>query len=552
MPQIPRYNRQVITEQADNTQENLNFNANQFGASLGNAIANVGDTYGKFKIEADTTKAKEAFNQYTRAAQEKLDLDLLNRENRNAIGVKQVAEKEFNTLKQNYGKALSPSQKSIFNSLAGAQDNTFYSALNKHEVKQIGAYEDDVYKSTIDTQREQATFNATDFGVVNKYIADQENEIAGYAQKKGLVDPNDPTVLQNVLLTETSKTRRAVLERLIDSQNVVSAEEFFGANQDKMTEADSTAVRKALEEGMLTKKAQDEADRLIQSGGGVEAAIKSANKIEDVKLRDEVKKRVIGFEQEISQAEKLDQENIYIDGWNKMEANPKVMPKDLVGASKWAKLSPAKRKAMDDFYNAGGAPKQSNLDTFYEIQLMAGSRATRDKFLTTDLREYKSVLNDTDFKYFAKLQSDALSGKASAQKDLDGIETKESIMKGAMVQSGIVLRGNKTSLENRERESIFRKMVDDEIVAQQEATGKKVTNDDVRKITNKLAAETIVGPGAFWGVRKKRLFDVDATDVNRIEPEVRVKIEESLKRAKRPVSPANIMSVYDRIKKDEE
>jgi hypothetical protein len=512
MPQIPRYNRQVINEKPLDLQENLDFTADKAVGQLGQTISSVGDMYGKFKEEADRTRAKEVANAYTQMAQNDLNTNFLNTQNRNAIGISQKAQDTFKKYQMDLTKDLSPNQRRYAEELISTQNNTFYNNLSKHETSQIGKYEDEVFQSTVENYREQAAFNATDFNVVNDYLAKQEEEIFNYTKKKGLYDENDPTVAKKYLMQETSKTRRMVLDKLVDTQNVESAEEFLKANEDKMTEADVSAARKAIESGVLAVKGQQEADRLFPMG--MQAGLREANKIENVKLRDEVKKRLMGKEREFAEAERLDGENQFEAAISRVRDNPRTFPRDLLGAAKFDRLPFNRQEALIKLYESGGQPTKTNPNVYYNLRLKAGNRATREDFKNMDLRLHINDLALGEFKEMVKLQQDLRKG--INLEELDGIQSKNDIIKQAFE-----IKYSLKNKNNMEKFATFWKKVDTDIVAWKRENKKdNISNEELRKITNRLMTEVVTSEGYIYDAKKpvflagQKIGDVPKSELN--------------------------------------
>lgn len=514
MPKVPEYNRQFINERNLNVQDNINYNEKQFGSAIGDGleqVSKIADIYEKAKQEADMMRAKEALVKYKEQAIEKQtnpNDGLLNKTNADAIGLYGQFNSWSSGVKDSIGKNLTETQRGYFKSYADKADVLFQKSLNNHESKEIKNYEDNTFKSLIETSRENASFNFTNLDVVEQEIKDQEIEIYNYAKKRGLVTDNNKEIFKDMALTETSKTRRSVLEKLIDSQNIQSAEEYFKNNENKMTEKDSNAVRDALKTGGLAVKAQAEADKLFKMGS-IEGGIKQANKIEDVELRDEVKKRLTGMEQELRQAEMLDRENNFQSAFNEVEANLNVYPKDTIGASRWSKLTPNERESLVELYNKKGVSDSTDPQVYEDLNRLMSNPKTRNSFKNISLMEYKPKLTMSDWKHFSDLQAKLRTGKDIQA--FDGIESKNSIVNSALNEMGIKYTGKGSSPKTIERASNFRRQVDLAVVQKQNQLGRKLFNEEVRQITDSLSQTYITEPGFIFD-RKKRAFELNDAD----------------------------------------
>ena len=207
----------------------------------------------------------------------------------------------------------------------------------------------------------------------------------------------------------------------------------------------------------------------------------------------------------------------------------------------WSQFSIQERKNLEELSRLG-ISRSTDLQTYYDLEYMAGNPKTRTAFRELNLMTQKSKLSESDFKHFSKMQMDMKKGGAASE--LDGIESKTSIVNNALRSAGVKFDGKGANSAQIERANRFRRQVDEAVVTQLQNTGKKkITNDEVRKITDDLMKEYVVGSSWFFFDETKRKFDMTPEDVI---PKAKLKnYQDQLKKRGYEVNEKNIWRLYE-------
>lgn len=548
MATVRRYNPGGVTTQTMNEQINIQTTPEMFSGGaeqVGKNVSKVAELYAKELDRADQVRVLEAKQQMSDAANRFLNdskTGVLNARGQNSFNSQERYSTEFIPQIDKIKEGLSQRQKEMFKNYEFETTQSMSKSIESHVAKQTYVVDEENSKAFLENEQNAAVYKYTDFGEIENSIRRQKDEISQMAKRNGV----STEVAGGQALEAESRTRTIVIEQLVNSNNSQSAKLYLDSNKDKMLARDVLRLEKLVKDGSDIQTAQAEADRLTSMGLSPKEAIAQANRIEDTKVRDEVKKRVFGFYDEIDKAERLKKEDDYLYSTNLVEKNIGVPPQDLVPKTMWASFSIQERKNLEEL-SRNGLTNTTDLGTYYDLELMAGSPQTRDKFQQLNLMTLKSKLADGDFKHFAKLQADMRQGKASDE--LDGIESKNSIVDGALDAAGYVYSGRKASTKDIDAANQFRRAVDQEVVRVQNETGKKINNEQLRSITEKLMTQTIIQKRRILPDIRRRVFELQKGDSAEIRyediPKAETKaIESALIRRGIPVSEQNVMRIY--------
>lgn len=469
------------------------------------------------------------------------DTGILNKKGKDSFSLPDTVVPEFEKQAQEIQKGLnSDYQKFSFSKMMIDRTKHLNNKVQQHVHGETKRYDEQVTKSYIANEMNAAIESFDDPERVQLAIDRQRGAILSHADRNGL---DAETVKQLVTETE-SKTHIGIISKIVNAGADLQAQKYYKDNKDKIIGEDRLSIEKTLKEGVLMGDSQRIADKIMSKDLGSKDALAEARKIEDPRKRDEVVRRV---KQQISDKQfalKADQDANFETAYQAVEANATMdaVPKEVL-----TKLSLSGRKSLEAraAQLRNGTPVQTDLATYYELEQLAGTPATRSKFLQTNLLEKKHLLSEPDFKHFAGMQKTLQSGKGNKQ--LDGIETKLSIVNTALSAAGIDY-SKKASSDDAQRTYKFRSMVDKLVNEKQEATGKKITNAELREITNNLMVEVITDKGFFFDTKKK-VFELGLEDtamikVNDIPQDDLEKIRNVLNKLNQPVSDENILKLY--------
>jgi hypothetical protein len=220
-----------------------------------------------------------------------------------------------------------------------------------------------------------------------------------------------------------------------------------------------------------------------------------------------------------------------------------------IAPEQWASMDKGQRDSLTTYARniAEGNHIPTDWNTYYQLKTKAASPETRKAFEREDLTKYRGKLGPTEYKELIGAQATLREGKND--KALDGYLTKAQIVNDSLGGIGI----DPTPKPGKQAKEVaeFRRMVDTEITALQNQTGKEATNEEVQRITDKLIVQgRVPGSGIIWDDTKRRfqlktgekLIVKDAGEVPMAERE---KIESALRNKGRPVNDQTILQLYN-------
>ena len=466
----------------------------------------------------------------------------MNKKGKDAFEVPDQVEEDYRKGVAEIEETLtSDFQKMSFRGLSSKRGVFINRQVQKHVSGEAETYDRRVTESYIANERNAAMENFDNPERIQQAIDNQRGAILSHGDRQGL----DSESLKNQVVDMESKTHSAVLTRILNGGADRQGAEYYKQNKKKIVGADKVRMEKMLKQSRLMGEGQRQADKIMAvSGEDSKEALSMARNIKDPKLRDETVSRVKQQLADQRAAERDLEEKSYetafeaVETYKSMDAIPKDVL-DNIPATDQRKLRNHLANLLE------GRPTKTDFGVYYELEQMAGAPATRDKFLRLNLKKFTADLSQKDLQKFSALQSKLRNGD---DKEANGIETKGSIINSALFAAGMEF-GKSASEEENQRANQFKREVDNLVVEQEERTGKKVTNEELRQITDKLMTEVVTGSSYFFFDDKKRFFERSANDTLQVRfedipPAAVNQIGNDLRRANLPVTNDNIQKVY--------
>lgn len=435
-------------------------------------------------------------------------------------------------------------QKLSFRKMMAQRTSHIDRQISRHVSAETKKHDEQVTKSYVANEMNAAIQNFHDPERIKLSLDRQKGTLMSYADRNGL----DAETAKQMLSETESKTHSQIVSKLMNGGGIRHAQKYYADNKNKITGEDRISVEKALKAGVIQADSQSASDKIMaKNPSSMTEALVEARKISDPDKRDETVRRVKSRFADIRAAEAEDSRQSFEMAYNSIEANRgdiDSIPKDI-----WANMAGQKRETIKKIaaQMRNGLPVETDIATYYELETLAGSPSTRKSFMQMNLLEKKHLLSESDFKHFAKMQANARSGKGN--KDLDGIQTKGAIVNSALAAGGVEF-GKNASPEDNKTANLFRRKVDELVIQNQESTGKKITNEELRNITENLMVESITDNGYFGFFKgRKRLFELTREDTPLIQlediPSGEVEeIKSALRNLNMPVNDDNILRLY--------
>lgn len=495
------------------------------------------------KQKADDVATTEAYTK-TIALRNRLMYDpksgAMNRKGKDAFGVGEEYTQQFNEGADEIQASLTnEDQRQMYNKIKENELRDLDTNLTKHTFQQAQAYEQQTTEASVAATREDAVLNYQDPGKVQNSLAMQKSLIMAQAERSGVA----PETAMMAVKSAESKTHEAVVNRMLANGQDLAASEYYKNIKGSMLADDTIQLEKALEEGSLRGTSQREAMAIAGKTGSLSQALAQVDKIQDPKIQDATRDRVKQRFQEREQAQNYAAEQAFRSSYQIVE---KTRRKDDIPPNQWAAMSPAQKSSIDAYLSKDNI--QTDWNDYYNLKTMAASSQLRDKFMKTDLLLYRAKLGDSEFKELVNAQTEARKGNTET---LDGFQTDQQIVNGALAEAGIDPTPKHGS-EDAKKVNMFRRRVDEEMRKQQQITGKKLSNQEIQSVADGLMVQGITEKGFFWDT-KKRVFEIDPTtdkdfefEAKSIPPVERQKIESALRSKGIKVNEDNVMKLYAR------
>lgn len=425
-------------------------------------------------------------------------------------------------------------QKAIFDRLAGERKLSINRSIEKHVGNEIKNYELQETDAYIKTQRDYAITNAYEPEKVKQAVEMQKTAIAFHAESNGL----GPEFIKQKTMDIESKTHAAVIGRMVNSGDDITAENYFNSVKDSITGDDLAAVEKDLEIATLRGKSQRAADVIWTNSKSYSQALEKTREIEDPKLRDATQSRIneLNTQKKIQEQEQQKNYNIYsanlIDKTGTVTSIPPAI---------WQSMTTDQRQDLRRYADqrAQGVERQNN-DPYVYDDLRNLQSAAPDAFLKIDLTDpkYLAGLKASTREAFVKEQAEMRNGK----KGVDGILTDVQIMNDALTSIGVKNKDSDDAVA-------FRAAVDSRAVLFAQENGRKPNNKELKQITDELSVEAVIKRD-YWFDSTKRLYQIKSGEKGyKIEIDAVPKAEKDaissyLKRTGRRVDNESILEAY--------
>lgn len=500
------------------------------------------------KQKADDVATTEAYTK-TIALRNRLMYDpksgAMTRKGKDAFGVGEEYTQQFNEGADEIQASLTnEDQRQMYNKIKENELRDLDTNLTKHTFQQAQAYEQQTTEASIAATREDAVLNYQDPGKVQNSLAMQKSLIMAQAERSGVA----PETAMMAVKSAESKTHEAVVNRMLANGQDLAASEYYKNIKGSMLADDTIQLEKALEEGSLRGTSQREAMAIASKTGSLSQALAQVDKIQDPKIQDATRERVKQRFQEREQAQELAAKQSFHSAYSMAESAKREGRniRDSIPPDMYERMTPSQKGVIAALANKDTI--ETSWDEYYNLKTMAGSSQLRDKFMKTDLLLYRAKLGDSEFKELVNAQTEARKGNTET---LDGFQTDQQIVNGALAEAGIDPTPKHGS-EDAKKVNMFRRRVDEEMRKQQQITGKKLSNQEIQSVADGLMVQGITEKGFFWDT-KKRVFEIDPTtdkdfefEAKSIPPVERQKIESALRSKGIKVNDDNVMRLYAR------
>lgn len=278
--------------------------------------------------------------------------------------------------------------------------------------------------------------------------------------------------------------------------------------------------------------------------------------IQDPKLRDQVQERVTREWTLKEEATRQAREDAMVQAGNLIDQHPGQGVR-AVPPAVWSTFTPTEKSSLEIYAKRNlqpdGGEGKTDMNVWYSLRNLATDDPA--KFAGTNLLTYLGKLSRSDFKSLADLQAGIRTKKPKDQ-DLDYMRTAREIVDDSLKAAGIATSGKDS---DQTQVNIFRRKVDDGVLAFEQATGKKATKADVQAVADDQLQQVVTQHGAGWfygllpgnTVRdvSKRRFEITAAD---IPTKDKAQITQMLQATGQPVTDQAVVNWYLRLQREQE
>lgn len=472
----------------------------------------------------------------------------LNKKGKDAFGIPETVMSAYGKRVAEIEKRLtSNDQRLAFRRAAQGRQLDVDRMLQRHVSGEIQRYDSEKTESYVKNERDAALANPLDTERVGIALERTKAAISDHAARNGM--PAE-WVTEKTSAAESS-IHYGIISGFLSRGEDLYARQYYEQTKDQLYGDDRKRAEVDVKAGSLkgqSKRIADEIAGKQGSLGSALAALKNDARLKDnAELYDATLDRV---KQNFQLKDAAREEAVKQVGTSALNFIEKNKTLDNFPEHQWQLLPESTRRSLKNYLRdvREGIEPVTDWAIYNELQRSAGDPERRVKFAQMDLLQYRDKLENSRFVELVQLQSALRRGDEKVVQTLDGIRSKTSIIDDRLDAMGIGANPKKGTSKAVEAES-FRMKVDEAIQERQRATGKKVTNDEVDDIVQKLSGKVVLERGRLWDTTARayqikpgqQAQDVDYSEI----PELaKRQIMDSLKKRQVPATEENIKRVY--------
>ncbi len=478
---------------------------------------------------------------------------LMNRKGKSAFGASEEFHKDYDAKVEELKKGLSSqSQEAMANKMILGHKTDLDGDIEKHIYAESKAYDEETTQAALTTSHDDAVLNYQNPEKVQAALDNQAGTVLRWAARNGY--PDDDPITKQKLEQAASKTHSAIIERILGTGDDLKAKAYFEsvkAQGNQITGQDMISMEKALEDGSVRGESERNAHDIYSRHNDMSQALRETENIENVKVKDETRRRIRERFGDADAAKRDMNEKNHISALNILDGSKNI--DDVMKSPMWKNFTQGERNGLINYakMKAEGIEAAPNGEDYYNLKIMAATPELQSKFHKLNLRENVGKVTNSELHELINIQA---SGRAGKEVDLDGFRSNHEIVKGSLSDFGINSSA-KPGSDEAKLVNLFMSKVDRVVMLEQKRTGKKISNEEIKRISDNLMVQGATDDGIFgtgFFKSKKHLFEVDPTtkqfkvEVNSIPPDERSRIEDALRRNKRPVNDQEILQLYKR------
>ncbi len=507
MPIVPSYQSQVISSNTPTVRANESAPIETFGGGAGlersmsaaqGLIKQSNDLFQQQRKEADDAAGMGHF-----AALAKAKNDLLYNEKTGALARKgadaldinreylESFDKQATDLEANAGN---DQQRMMIRQMKAKMGTELSDNLQKHTFGESEGLKKQMAETALDAAHEDAVMNFQNPGKLDESLKIQEGIAYQVLSQQGVHGELADFKVHEI----KSKTYTSVIDRMVSMGNDRGAKTMYDElkSQGQLTSRDDEGLMKTLDVATTRGEAQRTTDEIVSKTSNMGAALAAANDKykDDIKLRDETRSRIKQAFADRESSERMAQEDAHEKAYSIAE---KTRDKTKIPDALWASMSPTQRSNIDAYLKKDDS--QGDPAFYEELKLGLANPETRSKYMRMDANDVRHRLSASQFKEFVSDKIGFMKDDPKTKAKLDGFMSDTQTIDQMLGEVNIDPKS--------ERARQFKAKLDRLVIERQESTGKKVNNDELRKLSNTLLIEGITSKGMIWD-SKARAFEL--------------------------------------------
>lgn len=511
MPTVPRYERQVGPQAGPNIAFDTtgpSAEALGVGQSKQNLDLAINENIQKLdRIAAEEKKKADDVRitgAYADLAGFKNDLiynpqkGILTKQGDQAFGVIEEYTPQFDKRSQEIEKSLTnPEQIAAFRKIKDDASRDLNDHMQRHIYGESQKYAKEKTNSAVTNARNEAVLNYNDPERISNSLALQRQFIIQQAAREGISSEGVKVLLGQA----QTDTHADIIKRMLTNDEDQAADAYFNQVKDQIDGQKIGEIEGWLEAGKLRGESQRLTAEIVGKHPlNLREITLEVDKIKDPKLQDEVRRRAEHAHSINQQARDEYLERRLNDAALKVEKEKSV---DGIPPHLWAEFTPSHRAMLERL--AEPKPIQTDQVLYSDLKIMGALPATREKFLKTDLNQFRGRLSTQDFQELVNYKVGLLNKKDDTLKIADGIISENQAVENATL--GILKLDPK---KDKDEILAFRFKLNEQVVAKQRQTGKEMSTEEIANLAEIMATDVVVKKRAkFLPDSKKPLYLLD-------------------------------------------
>lgn len=550
---IPTYGQSevtpnVVTQPHANESTPLqNFGGGDAVNEAGKAISGVAkvtnDIFLAQKKQADDAKGQQVFADLTKFKNDLIynpQSGAMTKKGENALSVVGDYGKQFNDYSDQVSSGLqNDEQRAQFNHFKREVGNDLNTTLTKYTYGESQNLQSQIAETGVKTAQDDAILNYHEPGKIEESIKLQSNLLTNTFKRAGL--PKE--VIDEKVQSAKSATYAGVIDRMLVNGQDMQAKAYYNEVKDQIKAKDAVSLEKSLEAGSMRGESQRQSDKIYENNDSLSDALDDARKISDPKLRDETVKRVKERFSDDEAATKQDDEMRFRSASQILEKSGSLdsIPPQILG-----NLPSSQKRALEVRFTQirDGIEPEANGETKYNLQQMAVTPELRDKFLGTNLEEYRHLVTHSELSSLMQVQASMRKSDGEADDTIRGLRSRTQIVNETTKQIGVDKDPDAVLKINRQ--------LDDQIAQFQQDQGKKASGQEIQKMMDNIIVKAKdPSSGIFGFFQSARAYNQDpahplSVSIDDIPSSEKSQIVRALNARHIPVTDQKVEELYAR------